>query len=250
MKKIEIIAEIGQNHNGDIDRAVELIKQAKKAGADVAKFQIYDAKALFPKENNPWFDYNCKTELDFEQVSQLKEICDQNEIEFMASAFDCQRVEWLEQLGVKRYKLASRSIYDTPLLDKLIATQKNLIVSCGLWKDEELPKIPNASFLYCVSKYPAPLQDYDFNRMDFSRYAGVSDHTEGLSASMACMARGATILERHFTLDKSLYGPDHTCSIDPAELEQLCQFRDDLHVMFQLSQRAITQEIFEIECSS
>lgn len=247
MKKIEIIAEIGQNHNGDLALAIELIKQAKQAGADVAKFQLYDAKALFPKENNPWYEYNCKTELSFEQAQSLKEVCDEQQIEFMASAFDCERVAWLEELGVKRYKVASRSIYDTPLVDRLIDTGKPLIVSCGLWKESKLPVIPNASLLYCVCKYPTPLHEFDIENIDFSQYRGVSDHTEGLSASFASMAKGAMIVERHFTLDKSLEGPDHTCSLNQEELKALCQFRDDLDIMRRKIPQTTSSSVFELE---
>src|SRR4051812_44623481 len=105
---IEIIAEIGQNHNGDIDLAVDLIRRAKEHGADVAKFQLYDARALFPKEGNEWFEYNCKTELSRAHLRKLADACEACGIEFMASVFDVERVAWLEDVGVRRYKIASR----------------------------------------------------------------------------------------------------------------------------------------------
>ena len=93
---MEIIAEIGQNHNGDMSLAKDLIFAAAEAGADVAKFQLYDAKKLFPRDGNPWYEYNCKTELSREQVENLWQICEQANIEFMASVFDSGRIQWLE----------------------------------------------------------------------------------------------------------------------------------------------------------
>src|SRR5690606_17142934 len=167
---MEIIAEIGQNHNGDMNLAVELIKAAKAHGADVAKFQIYDAKALFPKENNEWYDYNCKTELTYDQVSLLAETCEKVGIEFMASVFDIERVGWLESLGVKRYKIASRSIHDTALIDALVATKKPLIASLGMWDGTAFPDIQGVAYLYCISKYPTPRTDLHLDHVDFTRY--------------------------------------------------------------------------------
>ena len=99
---MEIIAEIGQNHNGDIDLAFELIAEAKRNGADAAKFQIYDAAALFPRENNPWYEYNLSTELSKDDTARLAERCSRMGIEFLASVFDAERVDWLEELGVRR----------------------------------------------------------------------------------------------------------------------------------------------------
>ena len=129
--RTEIIAEIGQNHNGNMELAKKLIQEAKRAGADVAKFQLYEARALFPKEGNEWFDYNCKTELSRTQIGMLAEECDKAGIEFMASVFDIERIQWLEDVGMKRYKIASRSIFETGLINAVAATGKPMIVSLG-----------------------------------------------------------------------------------------------------------------------
>jgi sialic acid synthase SpsE len=231
MKRAEIIAEIGQNHNGDMDLAKRLIRVSKESGADVAKFQVYDAKALFPKENNPWYDYNCKTELSRSQVDDLANECAKCGIEFMASVFDVERVDWLEAVGAKRYKIASRSVRDLPLIERLVATGKPIIVSLGMWNGTEFPQITGATtleFLYCVSKYPTPLADVHLGSVDFSRYAGFSDHTIGIAAPIAAIALGARILEKHFTLDKTLYGPDHEGSMTPEELQALSQFAAEI----------------------
>ena len=229
---IEIIAEIGQNFNGDIQLAKELIKLAKVNGADVAKFQIYDAKALFPKENNPWYDYNCKTELSKENVKVLMDECNKLDIEFMASVFDEERVEWLEEIGVKRYKTASRSISDKLLINKIIATKKPTIISLGMWNDKELPNIETESkldFLFCVSKYPTELTDLNFKNIDFvNKYSGFSDHTLGIVAPIVAMSRGAKIIEKHFTVDKNMYGPDHSGSMTPDELKELVKYKKEI----------------------
>jgi sialic acid synthase SpsE len=229
--RMEIIAEIGQNHNGDMHLASELIRLARDNGADVAKFQVYDARKLFPSEGNSWFAYNCQTELTREQVDYLADECRKAGIEFMASVFDVDRIAWLEGAGVARYKIASRSIGDQALIAALCETGKPLVASLGMWKGKEFPRIEHRTpvqFLFCVSKYPTALEDLNFSQVDFDRFAGFSDHTIGISASIAAFARGAAILEKHFTSDKTLYGPDHECSMTAADLLAIHRFREDL----------------------
>ena len=228
---MEIIAEIGQNHNGDMALARQLIHSAKENGADVAKFQLYDARALFPEEGNEWFAYNCKTELSRDQIGYLADECRYVGIEFMASVFDVERIAWLEEVGVKRHKIASRSIRDAALIEALVATGKPLLVSLGMWDGPDFPEIKNSAdvgFLYCVSKYPTPLSGLHLSRVDFDTYSGFSDHTIGINASIAAMARGARVLEKHFTMDKAMYGPDHSGSMTPDELAAINAFRNDL----------------------
>lgn len=228
---MEIIAEIGQNHDGDLDRALEMIAACARAGADVAKFQVYDARALFPREGNPWFDYNCATELSRDAVMRLADACRAAGVEFMASVFDVQRVAWLEEAGVRRYKIASRSIEDAELIAAVAATGKPLIASLGWWKEPDFPAIQapgGVEFLHCVSQYPTPLSEVHLEAIDFTRYAGFSDHTIGLTAPMAALARGARIVEKHLTLDKQATGPDHACSMEPEDLACLCAYRDEL----------------------
>ena len=222
-----LIAEIGQNHDGDMGRAMALIDAAADNGADVAKFQLYDAQALFPKEGNPWFDYNCRTELTRDQVTRLAEHCAARGIEFMASVFDRERIAWLEALGVARYKIASRSIFETALIEAAAATGKPIIVSLGRWKGPGLPMIAapgGVAFLYCIAEYPAPLESLRLGEVDFSVIGGFSDHSLGTEAALCALARGARILEKHFTLDKSAYGPDHAGSMTPDELAEIARF--------------------------
>jgi N-acetylneuraminate synthase/N,N'-diacetyllegionaminate synthase len=228
---MELIAEIGQNHNGDMELARRLIAEAKAGGADVAKFQVYSARDLFPKKGNEWFGYNCKTELSRADVEMLARECRDQGIEFMASVFDVERVAWLEAVGARRYKVASRSVRDRALIEAIAATGKPVIVSLGMWNESTFPKLDAAGgvgYLYCVSKYPTDLADLHFAAVDFGRYAGFSDHTIGVDASMIALSRGAGIIEKHFTLDKQMYGPDHSGSMTPAELATLSGFRDNL----------------------
>ena len=226
---MEIIAEIGQNHNGDMQLACDLIKAAKDNGADVAKFQLYNAKKVFPKEGNEWFEYNCQTEISKDQMYLLAEECKKVDIEFMASAFDTERVNWLEELGVQRYKIASRSIFDKELIQKISDTGKSMLVSLAFWDKPEFPKIQSkgkVQYLYCISEYPTMLNDLKFSQIEFpKKYIGFSDHTVGITAAIVAFARGAQILEKHFTLDKSMYGPDHLGSMTPGELKQIHKYR-------------------------
>ena len=227
---VQLIAEIGQNHNGDLALARELIRQAKANGADVAKFQVFDARRLFPCEGNVWFDYNCRTELTRERVARLSDECRSVGIEFIASVFDVERIGWLEDLGVSRYKVASRSVHDEELLTALGLTGKPLIVSLGHWTGQDFPVIPTdapVAFLYCVARYPAALEDLRLESIDFARYAGFSDHTPGVVAASVALSRGARIIEKHFTLDRTMYGPDHAGSMTPAELRHLADFASE-----------------------
>ncbi len=228
---MEIIAEIGQNHNGDMTLAKELIIAAKESGADVAKFQIFNAEETFGTENNPWIDYNKKTELSRDDVNLLHEECQSHRIEFMSSIFHSRYIDWLEYLNVKRYKVASRSIHNKNLINSLLLLKKPLIISLGFWKEENFPNFDlknKIDYLYCISKYPTDLSDLNLNIVNFKEYSGFSDHSTGTSAAIYALSNGAKIIEKHFTLDKNMYGPDHNLSANPEELTSIVKFRDDL----------------------
>jgi len=186
---------------------------------------------LFPRENNPWFDYNCRAGLSRDDVRALAEESKKVGIEFLASVFDSKRIAWLEEVGVKRYKVASRSVYDADLIRGLCQTEKPLLVSLGMWREKEFPKFDTTArvdFLHCVSKYPASLSEMNLEEVDFNLYAGLSDHTLGMTCAMEALARGARILEKHFTLDRNAYGPDHALSMIPEELELLSNLRKQI----------------------
>ncbi len=222
-----IIAEIGINHNGSIDLAHELVRQAKISGADIAKFQFYDPYKIFGPAgtfpNAEALTQALTVQFGFEQARQLKTWCDQEGIEFMASVFDLERFDWVQSLGVRRHKIASRAAQDRELCEKMLATGQETFVSLGFWTGDAVPYThPNARYLYCVPKYPCPYEDVALPAsFADSIYDGFSDHTIGIEASLVSVGRGARVIEKHFTLNKGLPGPDHICSATPDELAEL-----------------------------
>lgn len=222
-----IIAEIGINHNGSIDLAHELIRQAKIAGADIAKFQFYDPYRIFgPQGSFPNAEALAQAltvQFGFEHARRLKAWCDQEGVEFMASVFDLERFGWTEALGVKRHKIASRAVQDRELCERILGTGQEAFVSLGFSSGERVPyEHSNAKYLYCVPKYPCPYEDVDLPRsFAESIYEGFSDHTIGIETALVAVGRGARIIEKHFTLNKGLPGPDHICSATPDELAEL-----------------------------
>lgn len=222
-----IIAEVGHNHNGNMEMAYELIQRAKASGADIVKFQLYETSKIVPR-NSEWYWDLERGEITKNQWLFLAEKAKEIGIELLASVFDCERVEWCEEVDVKCYKIASRSIYDGELLDKVVETGKDMIISLGMVDERGIPHVSapgiGVYYLYCVAKYPAPLTEIHLSAVDFRKYAGFSDHTIGLEASIMAMARGARIIEKHLTLDKSLDGCDHAGSMIPSELKDLVRY--------------------------
>jgi sialic acid synthase SpsE len=225
-----IIAEIGINHNGNIHLAHEMIRQARDAGADIAKFQFYDPYKIFgPEGSHPdaaALAQALTVQFGFNEAKQLKAWCDLEGIEFMASAFDLERFGWMQELGVRRHKVASRSVQDRELCERILATGQEAFISLGFWTGTGVPyPQPNARYLYCVPKYPCPLEALSLPRaFSDSIYQGFSDHAIGIEASLVAVGRGARIIEKHFTLNKGLAGPDHICSATPAELADLVRY--------------------------
>lgn len=226
-----VIAEIGINHNGNIHLAHELIRQAAIAGADAAKFQAYSVDALFGPDGedpNPEIHKGVKPlEFNKEQFAQLKEWCDEEGIEFMCSVFDEERLQWVEDLGVKRHKIASRvSKLNRPLAEKMMATGKECLMSLGFASEPLAESLGNMRYLYCVSQYPTEYSSLQLP-LDFgisNYFYGFSDHTLGIEASLVAVARGAKVIEKHFTLSKATPGFDHICSITPDELADLVKY--------------------------
>lgn len=242
MERCEIIAEAGINHNGNMDVAKKLITLSRVGGADMVKFQLYDPRKLLNEKDFKAEDWEMvlRSELTFEQTKELKEYSDKMNIEFLASAFDEERLGWLEELGVKRHKIASRSLYDYDYVEKVISKNKETFVSMGYLdlEKEDFNKTlhrlrvseQKTKLLYCISKYPTPFEDLQINENTFKSggYFGFSDHTQGTAASTIAMVYGARIIEKHITLDRKASGPDHSCSIVPTELALLTTFRDNL----------------------
>lgn len=271
------IAEVGVNHNGSIELAYKLIDQAVKAGANAVKFQTFEAdslttadakKADYQKQNvhdtETQHSMLKKLELSLEDHFRLKEYCDAKGIEFISTPFDIQKVHFLaKELGVKRLKIGSADIINSPLLLEAAKTRLPVILSTGMSTLEEIieaiaifafeEKYPNQlpksrqdlnpfcemnqwshalrsrlTLLHCVSLYPTPDYLVNLRSIEFLRQAtglpvGFSDHSEGVSMSLAAVALGAVVIEKHFTLSKSLPGPDHPASLEPNELKYLVE---------------------------
>ena len=206
------IAEIGMNHNGNFDLSYELIKQAKYNGADIAKFQL------------GWRDGEGEiNQIDSEVLAKLQKYCDYFEIEFMVSVITEKAFKMAQMHGFNRYKIASRTVIDNPNLVKDIVKEgKETFISLGMWEKEVLPieGCENVKYLWCKSKYPCEPWDLSGLPKDFrnTHYAGYSDHTIGIDIPLLAIARGAKIIEKHFTLEKSNTTiRDHVLSATPDE---------------------------------
>lgn len=252
MRKIEIIAEIGINHQGDMGLAREMIHAAKRAGADTAKFQYYNPKKVLNPEHpllKPWWNLILATQLSPDDVYMLQDTCREVGIAFLCSVFDPADVLMFQELAMERYKIASRSMYDRALALAIAATGKPVLVSYGCQNSGRVASVfrlpgcglRSISRLYCVAKYPTPIEDIRFAEVDsdgepygifdLGLYDGFSDHTIGITAAVVAMALGAKIIEKHFTMDRDMPGPDHKCSATSDELAQLCKMRDDIERM-------------------
>ena len=240
-----IIAEAGVNHNGDLNMATLLVRQAKASGADCVKFQTFRAErvvtAVAPKA-----DYQLKstdpTESQFAMLRKLElsesdhrvliDQCRREDIVFLSTPYSIEDAEMLDALGVPGFKIASCQIVELPLLAAIARFNKPVILSTGMATLDETVEAVAALrshgnskiiVLQCTTNYPSKLADANLRAMAAIRHAtdaitGYSDHTEGNTACLASIGLGAAVLEKHFTLDRSLPGPDHRCSSDPAEL--------------------------------
>lgn len=225
MSKIFIIAEAGHNHCGYMRHAKLLIEEAKACGCDAVKFQFYDTNKIKKPWQSRYFEL-LLSEHTFEEAKQLKEWCDEVGIEFMASAFDTTRLAWLEKLGVKRHKVASRSIYEKDMIEGMEKTKKPIIASLGKLDKRGIPKIKNAEYLFCIAEYPTYMTP-DMFPSKFGKdekYQGFSDHTIGMYWTREAVKRGATIIEKHFTLSRDLPGHDQKGSADPTEMKDFVIF--------------------------
>ena len=230
MKKIIIIAEIGINHNGSVTLAKKMIKAAKKCGADIAKFQNAYRDHLFQIKTKA-YKVAKKFVLSDSDYKEIKKYCDKLNIEFMSTPYDLKSVELLENLKVKRYKVASADVVDMPLHKKIISTRKPVILSTGMATIPEIRKtvrfykqnkMSKLTLLHCVSSYPCSSKSLNLKSMLrlkklFNLQIGYSDHSLGNDAAIMSVGFGARVIEKHFTIDKSLPGADHKISESPKE---------------------------------
>ncbi len=244
---VYIIAEAGVNHNGNKELAYKLVDAAKKAGVDCIKFQTFKAenlvshtaaKADYQKDTTgegSQIDMLKKLELSYDDFVDLKKYCDQEGICFLSTPFDFESINFLNGLDMPFWKIPSGEITNFPYLVALAKTKKPVVMSTGMCRMNEIEEAmrvlkdngtPSIKLLHCNTEYPTPFEDVNLNSMKtmadaFGVEVGYSDHTKGIEVPVAAVALGATIIEKHFTLDRNMEGPDHKASLEPDELAQM-----------------------------
>lgn len=246
MNKTLIIAEAGVNHNGNFDTALRMINCAKKAGADIIKFQTsitstskYSEKAEYQKRETgsegSQLDMIKKLRFSFDQHRKLKEYCDKKGIEYLSTPFDFESIDFLYELGCRFWKVPSGEIINVPYLERIGKTGKPVIMSTGMASIQEIETAmqilrengtSDIRLLQCTTQYPADYKNINLRAMiemknRFNVEVGLSDHSRGIEVPIAAVAMGAVIIEKHFTLDRNMIGPDHKASIEPDELERM-----------------------------
>lgn len=248
--KTYIIAEAGVNHNGDISIAKELIKKAKEAGADCVKFQTFKAEQIVTKESpkakyqlevtdkeESQFEMLKKLEMDFSGHSDLVDYCKELEIDFMSTPYNKEDVDFLEELGVDSYKIASGQLTEIPFLKYVAKKNKQIFLSTGMGTIADVYEAVEAiraegndqlTILQCTTNYPSRIEDANILAMNSMKEAcevavGYSDHVTNNYACFAAVALGAKVIEKHLTIDKSMEGPDHSCSLTPSEFKEMVE---------------------------
>lgn len=244
---VYIIAEAGVNHNGSPELAFKLVDAAKAAGADCVKFQTfhseklvskYAQKATYQKNNTgegSQKDMLQKLELSEDVFRKLKAYCDRIGICFLSTPFDIESISFLDSLGIPFWKIPSGDVTNLPYLVAIAKTAKPVVMSTGMCDLKDVTSAVDAlrdngsgkiSLLHCNTEYPTPYEDVNLNAMKTLRDAlgldvGYSDHTPGIEIPIAAAALGATVIEKHFTLDRKMKGPDHKASLEPNELSAM-----------------------------
>ena len=243
---VYVIAEAGVNHNGSLELAKKMVDCAKKAGADCIKFQTYRAGNLVSKNatkakyqmNNTdneesQLDMLKKLELSYDEFTELNIYCKEKEIEFLSTAFDFESIDFLHSLDMKMWKIPSGEITNLPYLIKIAKLGKPIILSTGMSTLKEIESAVSIlksngsgeiTILHCTTEYPTPFTDVNLHAMNTIRKelqhkVGYSDHTQGVEVSIAAVALGASVIEKHFTLDRNMIGPDHKASLEPNQLQ-------------------------------
>lgn len=248
MNNIFIIAEAGVNHNGDLSLAKKLVDEAAVCGADAIKFQTFKACNLVTKgakqanyqinnlrQETSQFHMLKKLELSYKEYIELKNYCDIKKIMFLSSPFDLESVDFLNNIGMSIFKIPSSEIDNVPYLRKIAKLKKRVILSTGmsnlsdiefainLFKDNGTKDI---TVLHCNTDYPTKMEEVNLLAMEtiknaFKLPVGYSDHTKGIEIAIAAAALGAKVIEKHFTLNKNMDGPDHKASLEPCELKNM-----------------------------
>lgn len=240
-----IIAEIGMTHDGSLGQALELTKTAAECGVDAVKYQLHisEAETIRNAPQPPYFkaepryEFFKRTAFTKEQWLQVKKQCEECEVKFIVSPFSIEAVKILEEIGVDAIKLPSGEITNIPYLEYIAQTEIPVIISSGMSSWTELcdcvrifkEKDCNYAIMQCTSEYPCPPEEVGLNVIDRIKETypgipvGLSDHSEGVWAAIAAWMKGATIIEKHFTLSKRMYGPDAKMSMEPEEMKLLCE---------------------------
>lgn len=245
-----IVAEMSANHGGKLDNALKMIEIAKDSGADAVKVQTYRPESLtlesdlpdFRIEDGPWkgrtlFDLYTEAQTPWEWHERLFEKAGDIGITLFSSPFDQEAVDLLESLGCPAYKIASFELVDLPLIQAAAGTGRPIILSTGMAAEDEIKAAVDVAkaagageiaLLHCVSAYPTPPSEANLRRIQklqsvFEGVVGISDHTLGTAVSVAATTLGASIVEKHFTIDRQAGGPDAAFSLEPAELTELCK---------------------------
>ena len=250
MNKTFIIAEAGVNHNGKLELAYKLVDAAKGAGADAVKFQTFTADKSVTKTakkagyqnkttdiKESQYEMIKKLELNEQQHKKLISYCKKKNIQFLSSPFDILSIELLNNLGLNIFKIPSGEIVNLPYLRKIGSFNKKIIMSSGMADIGEIESAlnvlissgtekENITVLHCNTEYPTPIEDVNLKAMLTIRNAfnvkiGYSDHTLGIEVPIAAVAMGASVIEKHFTLNKNMEGPDHRASLEPEELNAM-----------------------------
>ena len=242
---VYIIAEAGDNHNGSFELALKLVDAAKEAGADCVKFQTFVTEEVISRRaekaeyqkaatgaEESQFDMVKKLELSFEQFRQIKDYCDQKNIRFLSTPFDLPSVRFLDTIDMPFWKIPSGEVTNLPYLLAIAKTKKPVVMSTGMCEMDEIQAAmdvlkangtPRITLLHCNTEYPTPYEDVNLRAMEamrerFGVEVGYSDHTPGIEVPIAAAVMGAVIIEKHFTLDRNMEGPDHKASLEPGEL--------------------------------
>ena len=246
-----IIAEAGVNHNGSIELAKQLVDKAVEAGVDYIKFQTFKASKLVTKAakqaeyqqknigkgGDSQFQMLKKLELSAEDHEVLIAYCNEKGVKFFSTAFDFDSIEYLHSLNLGLWKIPSGEVTNYPFLKRVAAYNEKTILSTGMCDMEDVRAAVDALYknglsrenlilLHCNTEYPTPFEDVNLKAMDalrkeFGVEVGYSDHTKGIEVPIAAVALGATVIEKHFTLDRNMEGPDHKASLEPDELKAM-----------------------------
>lgn len=254
MEKTKIIAEVSSNHGGDLKVAKEFIRIADEIGIDYIKFQSWQVHKM--KKDDPQYEWFKKSELTDQMHYELIEECKKNNIKFLTTCFDIDRIEFLSSLGLDEIKVGSADTASYKMLSMLKNKFSHIIVSTGMATDEEVRKAAeilsnsNFTFLHCVSLYPTPPGRVNLRRMDwlkqFTKSVGYSDHSIGIEAVKLSIARGASFVEKHFTLGEGKCPRTMPWDATPEEFKEIVKFRNLCTELLGEEKLIIDQEMLEI----